>query len=850
MRFARLRYAALLAGLLALVAAGCTSPAPDASPDEGITAAPVEDEDGSLPAPDAPSDEPPPTTTTTLVRDAVAAGRLDEPTGLMYRVWGQFNDPRLPQEYRGESASHDSAALNRAVRELDTLPAEVVEAVGPYLLRPTDPQSAFSHSPDGAGGGQGDGEGQNATGNQDDGEGPDGEAGAGGAEARWQQAALSWTEVNAPENNDTAGRQCPGDWETRASDQVPFRVWICADRGAGTVGAEEALDAVIGIVDDTVPEMIKPVPDGMGPPKPDRPGDDPHPDSDDKVDIYLLDVGWLGPERRGQAISIDRGAHGVAIATRPAGRTASSGFILIDAGILETDGTGPDSELARVVVHEVFHVLQFAHHDYLEDLWFIEGTATWAERYYLPGDFGDEHLRHLHIMQSEDDSLVAETRPDKPYATALWAMFMEQTAGSQSIFNTWQNLSGTGGAHEDVLAAIDAYVPVQTRFPDFVMRMVNANPAGNPIGTRFVHLDPNFPDDVLPPMPDHDLGEDALTIDHTGVPGLGYEHHIIYPDGPRDETVGVGVTVELEDEGIPTMEALVRDERGRYSRRTVRLTPDGNEFCVAGILMLIVSNSHTDPDAALSGEATVERIHDLHCDPPAGELLLEMEGQYDDPPTMLPVSSHAEVHWNGSLRVQLEEVDDGGMLPPRSLPGVEDDDLPAPRHGGGGTRYSGAGSEWSVHGSFRSERCSPHGGCAGHVVEQRFDAQETLGGAWGETENSGYLAAEVDGDGLHLHGQLPVTVTTVIHDPGQATVTRTDVEHWPLTCHTGRPFHYVTSRHDIYVPPDSRTTLTGYLSDEDRSVIDVECSRTWQPTAAGSSGTTTFTANGILILDD
>ncbi|WP_434081274.1 hypothetical protein [Sanguibacter sp. Z1732] len=664
MRFARLRYAALLAGLLALVAAGCTSPAPDdspapdASPDEGVTAAPVEDEDGLLPSPNAPDDEPPTTTTTTLVQAAVAAGQLDEPTGLMYRVWGQFNDPRLPREYRGESASHDSAALNQAVRELDTLPAEVAEAVGPYLLRPTDPQSAFSHSPDGAGDSQNDGDNQ-------DGEDSDAEAGAEGAEARgWQQAALTWTQVNAPENNDPAGRQCPGDWETRASDQVPIRVWICADRGAGTVGAEEALEAVIGIVDGTVPEMTKPVPEGMGPPKPDRPADDPHPDSDDKVDIYLLDAGWLGPERRGEVSRIDSGAGGLAIPTRPAGRTASSGYVLIDAGVLEDHGTGPDSELARVVVHEVFHVLQFAHHDHLDERWLIEGTATWAERYYLPGDFGDEHLRHLHRMQREDDSLVAETHPDKPYATALWAMFMEQTAGAQSIFNTWQDLSGTGGAHEDVLAAINAYVPVETRFPDFVMRMVNANPAGNPIGTRFVHLDPNFPDDVLPPMPDHDLGDDALTIDHTGVPGLGYEYHIVYPEGSREETAGVRVTVELQDEGTPKMEAIVRDERGRYSRRTVSLTPDGSEFCVAGILMLIVSNSHTDPGAALSGEATVERIHDLHCDPPAGELLLEMEGQYDDPPTATPVTIHAEVHWNGALQVHLEQTEDGGAPPP------------------------------------------------------------------------------------------------------------------------------------------------------------------------------------------
>ena len=840
MGLGRLRDVVMLAGVLALVAAGCAFPLPDISPDEGVSAA--GQDDGLLPVPDPQEADPPPTTTT-LVRDAVAGGRLDEPTGLMYRVWGQFNDPRLPQEYRGEAASHDAAALNRAVRELDTLPADVADGVRPYLLRPTDPQSAFSDRPDdGSGGSQNDGDSRDDSNSA-------GQATTQGRQALGgQQAGWRWTRASAPES--AGGRQCPGDWQTRASDQVPFRVWVCGDRGEGTMDPAEALEAVIGIIDSTVPQMVEPVPEGMGPPKPDRPSDDPHPDSDDKIDIYLLDAGWLGPERRGEERSIDSRDAGVAITAGPFTSTGSSGFILIDAGVLEAGGTGTDSELARTVVHEIFHVLQFAHHDHLDDLWFVEGTAAWAERYYLGGDFSAEHRRHLRIMQNDDALLAAGSHPDKPYATALWAMFMEQEAGAQSIFNTWQDLSGTGGGHEDVLAAIDAQVPVETRFPEFVMRMLNANPAGNPIGTRFVHLDPSFPDDMLPPMPAHDLGEDALTIDHTGVPGLGYEYHIIYPDGPRDETTGVSVTVDLEDEGSPAVEALVRDERGEYGRRTVRLTADGNEFCVTGILLLAVSNAHTDPGAALSGESTIERIDDLHCEPPAGELFLEMDGQYDDPPTMIPVTIHTQVQWNGSLRVQLEELEDTRPRPPSPLPGADDDDLPPPRHGDDVTRYSGAGSLWSAQGSFRSERCTSYAGCPGHVVEQRFDGQATLGGAWRESEDGGYLTAEVDDDGLRLHGRLPVTVTTVIHHSSRDTRTRTEVEHWPLTCHTGQPFHHTGSTEDLYTPPRPGTALTGHWSDDDRSEIHFDCSETWQPTTAGSSGTTTFTVNGILSVDD
>src|SRR5690625_2595140 len=136
------------------------------------------------------------TTTAGLVQAAVAEGRLDEHTGLMYRVWGQFNDPRLPEEYRGEAAAHDVAAVSQASRELDELPADVADGVRPYLLRPTDPRSAFSaggtddmgrggpddgqgNSDDDGGGARGGGGADDGGGRPDDGGGSAGDGGGG-----------------------------------------------------------------------------------------------------------------------------------------------------------------------------------------------------------------------------------------------------------------------------------------------------------------------------------------------------------------------------------------------------------------------------------------------------------------------------------------------------------------------------------------------------------------------------------------------------------------------------------------------------------------------------------------------
>ncbi|EYR65316.1 hypothetical protein N866_00280 [Actinotalea ferrariae CF5-4] len=47
-----------------------------------------------------------------LIDEAVPAGDLDEPTGLMYGVWAQFHDPRLPD--RGQHPIEVTAWIARS----------------------------------------------------------------------------------------------------------------------------------------------------------------------------------------------------------------------------------------------------------------------------------------------------------------------------------------------------------------------------------------------------------------------------------------------------------------------------------------------------------------------------------------------------------------------------------------------------------------------------------------------------------------------------------------------------------------------------------------------------------------
>ena len=74
-------------------------------------------------------------TTDDLVQTAVEQGTLDASTGLVYRVYGAFGDPRLPRKFAGEPTD-GTAAMEDAIADWSTLPKPAQEAIRPYLLPP------------------------------------------------------------------------------------------------------------------------------------------------------------------------------------------------------------------------------------------------------------------------------------------------------------------------------------------------------------------------------------------------------------------------------------------------------------------------------------------------------------------------------------------------------------------------------------------------------------------------------------------------------------------------------------------------------------------------------------------
>jgi hypothetical protein len=83
-----------------------------------------------------------------LIAAALAAGEIDYPTSLMYRVWALFQAPELPEAYDGSgSVGEDTYLFLELSRVRGTLPAEIETAIAPYLVRPDDPTSIWSQPP-------------------------------------------------------------------------------------------------------------------------------------------------------------------------------------------------------------------------------------------------------------------------------------------------------------------------------------------------------------------------------------------------------------------------------------------------------------------------------------------------------------------------------------------------------------------------------------------------------------------------------------------------------------------------------------------------------------------------------
>lgn len=390
-----------------------------------------------------------------LIQTALDAGRIDLGTSLLYRTYAAFGSAKLPAEFVGSGPEEEDLALFADIeRERPSLPQSTLDKLQPFMLRPADPLSVFNA----------------------------------GLPAARKQAMRQ-----RPMAADAFADHCPGagrEWISLRSAKHPVRAFaLCLGTPADDLRARNELLKVIAVVDKAYGLMA----DSMGPAIPDLWGDS-------AIDVYVVPDSADAPREDGN-FEIER-YRGVAITQPPyAGRT-SSGYVMLPRWRLAL------SDYFFTVIHELFHVLQYAHNRTLVGHWFVEASASWAQVYFNRAAGIDPHANHdLHRerfggFQSSPYGLLS-TEGDNEYYSYVWPLFMEQEIGPESIFGAWQTLGfATNGA--EATDAIDNWSGgFQGNFRKFALRGLNkpfgpADPL--PRTQRYVSLDSSFPDGELLPV--------------------------------------------------------------------------------------------------------------------------------------------------------------------------------------------------------------------------------------------------------------------------------------------------------------------------------------------------------------
>lgn len=183
---------------------------------------------------------------------------------------------------------------------------------------------------------------------------------------------------------------------------------------------------------------------------------------DGRFDIQLADIGR-------------KGFYGYC--QRDAQRTSAYCVLDNDFASSQFRGTSPLKSLRVTAAHEFFHAIQFEY-DVNDDLWFMEGSAVWAEeRAY---DSANDYLQYIRSDSAITNSSIPVDQNSygnlRVYSSMLMFEHLTQTLGVARMREAWQRAEGPAYS----LQALRAVVSERTSWPKFISRFAvwNSRPPG------------------------------------------------------------------------------------------------------------------------------------------------------------------------------------------------------------------------------------------------------------------------------------------------------------------------------------------------------------------------------------
>ena len=161
---------------------------------------------------------------------------------------------------------------------------------------------------------------------------------------------------------------------------------------------------------------------------------------DERLDVYLADIGSIGAGYYGFCNSDDPAA---TVSKHP---QVSAYCVLDDDLSTNQFGGDPLTSLRVTAAHEFFHAVPFGY-DYWEDLWFMEGTAAWAEELV----YDDENDNHRYLSGSQLSRPwipLDDTEGNAAYGSWIFWQFLTELLGEDEVPDptvvrqVWQRAEG------------------------------------------------------------------------------------------------------------------------------------------------------------------------------------------------------------------------------------------------------------------------------------------------------------------------------------------------------------------------------------------------------------------------
>ncbi len=372
-------------------------------------------------------------TTTELIDAAVARGDIDKGTGVVYKVYAEYGDNRLPSQYAGVS-DETSDAISTALLEETSLSAEQQALLAPFLL-PAYYSDSWYYLP-------------SVT----------GKAAAVRASAASAAQATGGLTCKAL----TPGHTLTTDWDRKvvvAQGQV-FNVWYDkTNHPEDSAQAQTIADNIPAIMSTLVTKV------GMNAPLNDKGSADPCTGPDTGVDIL---VSTTSSSYTGK--------------TTPYAYDKAAGnpvFLNIRRG---ASGDKLDAALA----HELMHACQFAQILKPDFIWWMEATAEWAVGAAYPSNAyrNSEYTSERILKTATDQSNKTVEYQIYTLPFFLVGEYSDPVSSASdprmlhAIGDIWKKLNATTG----VFAAIDAWDESETlseTWAQYALRFWNVGNKGD-----------------------------------------------------------------------------------------------------------------------------------------------------------------------------------------------------------------------------------------------------------------------------------------------------------------------------------------------------------------------------------